>query len=1573
MKKGPRKRAQNTSHNVIVSNVSLADARVLDNGLQTACDKPHFSYVLQLNSKCQTKFSVYAKPVFTLIDTGASNSYVSTEFYKSHLLKHGCKPRYLNKNMIIQTAGKQCINVKNVKVVSFQVASLQGDLDITVEAIVIPHINPPIVIGCSTLTSFNAQIIFDPQVPLPVPPIPLELEHSHCVTGAPKEVKLICRDIVPYAAKVVIESRHKNIKVLNPVVHAYPYRDYFTIQVYTESQNDILLRSGALSFQAVYKKVPTPLLAFATHEENNIYTPCPHATHTALQNSVRHGHFHGCYTMQHNDSERIYDVPHAQDSDVVFAEAGIPAKSIAVPECVIRDHTHREPVFTTTNRFAVLDSDELLTSSDQPDASVQPPVDSCRSRKLLNVRVDPVNYNHVSTQTDQRLYDSLRVASDPVCASGKNESVSAFDINAYLTLFPKLDKVPSQYKQDLENLLVDKKEAFFHPTLQDELKPANIDPIKLIVKPGSPVVNKQNFCHFNNEQKRIAHNQLMAWIKQGVAAYYPPNEPCFISPLVLVPGRGKNKHRLCINLQRLNELIVTVQSQVPNIQQLIHALGAGQNNFFHTVDLAQSYLQCPLHVDSYKWLCVRDPLTNLIVNMRCLPFGLINSGYYLCEAVNTAFADLFLSMNLTCYVDDMALATRPENALQAVKTILDRLIDYGFKANPEKSYFFQESVEYLGFDITPRGYSPTQKRIAILDQIPYPDSLTGLRSFLGMIQYFSAHLHSLSTQLPVLQQLLKKDTPFHFVQVHKDAFDTIMDNLRHVTMLAYADESRDFYIVTDSSTFSAAGCLFQFLPTADSNRLAPMPLAFCARRLTEAEKKFPITHLELINASYCVSKFETFFGTSKIHLYTDCLPLLDLYKKIEKTTGRICRNLTYLLSKGVTIHYVKGKDNCIDFLSRVSNLPPTDAEILSYPSIFQENAPPDSQTDIFFQITSPSPPPDTGPFTYDELKNEQDKDVYISSYVLYLQKGVLQETPRSQAKEIALTASQYVIVDDILYRIIETNIDQKLVIVLPKSLIYKALNFFHSQHHPGIKAMLSQLKSRFHWQTMTHDTTHFVKSCEQCCIFKVNPSQRSFVPGTHSIVPPGVTLFADIAGPFVTAHPSPFRYILVLIDQGSRHVVIQCLKQLDSVSITNEFLNYFFSYGFPHFLVTDSAGYFTSALTKEIFSIFRAHRIPTSPYTPSSQGLVERYIQTIKSKLNPILYDLGTKWPNYIRAIQFAINTTINSTTQVEAAQLFFGRSLRSIFDAQFPLDSIDLPTNQVDYFRETLQTVLLAQRVANQNVLEAIAKRKESKACQPTYHIGDKIWLLCQDPTSKVKYRGPYLITAEYTDNVYNICDACTLQPLRFPQHSRFFKPFVDRIIRPSEENSSDHPPTLQTAELPFDDKGKHLPSQYTVQQNAQAISRLAINKLMPETSTTGSNNITKDINSFFLPKQELPMTPQPTIPTFQSPLTRGLDAVDPGMNIPTLPVDAVEQPRVVYPSADDSTPACSRERIAPPSLPVGTAVTKQPKTAYTHPMNLRPSTVKQRGAYKNVVDNLISYAWPFNSENTETVAFDA
>ena len=196
------------------------------------------------------------------------------------------------------------------------------------------------------------------------------------------------------------------------------------------------------------------------------------------------------------------------------------------------------------------------------------------------MRVDPVTYNHVSTQTDQRLYDSLRVASDPVCASGKNESVSVFDINAYLTLFPKLDKVPSQYKQDLENLLVDKKEAFFHPTLQDELKPANIDPVKLIVKPGSPVVNKQNYCHFNNEQKRIAHNQLMAWIKQGVAAYYPPNEPCFISPLVLVPGRGKNKHRLCINLQRLNELIVTVQSQVPNIQQLIHALGAGQNNFF---------------------------------------------------------------------------------------------------------------------------------------------------------------------------------------------------------------------------------------------------------------------------------------------------------------------------------------------------------------------------------------------------------------------------------------------------------------------------------------------------------------------------------------------------------------------------------------------------------------------------------------------------------------------------------------------------------------------------------------------------------------------------------------------------------------------------------------------------------------------------------------------------------------------------------------------------------------------------------------------------------------------------------
>ena len=41
-----------------------------------------------------------------------------------------------------------------------------------------------------------------------------------------------------------------------------------------------------------------------------------------------------------------------------------------------------------------------------------------------------------------------------------------------------------------------------------------------------------------------------------------------------------------------------------------------------------------------------------------------------------------------------------------LKKLFARLQKYGLIINEDKSHFFQQKVEYLGFEITPQGYRP---------------------------------------------------------------------------------------------------------------------------------------------------------------------------------------------------------------------------------------------------------------------------------------------------------------------------------------------------------------------------------------------------------------------------------------------------------------------------------------------------------------------------------------------------------------------------------------------------------------------------------------------------------------------------------------------------------------------------------------------------------------------------------------------------------------------------------------------------------------------------------------------------
>ena len=88
-------------------------------------------------------------------------------------------------------------------------------------------------------------------------------------------------------------------------------------------------------------------------------------------------------------------------------------------------------------------------------------------------------------------------------------------------------------------------------------------------------------------------------------------------------------------------------------------------------------------------------------------------------------------LDVLVYIDDILIIQRElqltADHLLLVEQVLDRSQSVGFKVNLRKSFFMQESVEYLGYQLTDRGIGPQPKKIKAMDRVLPPKSSKQLR------------------------------------------------------------------------------------------------------------------------------------------------------------------------------------------------------------------------------------------------------------------------------------------------------------------------------------------------------------------------------------------------------------------------------------------------------------------------------------------------------------------------------------------------------------------------------------------------------------------------------------------------------------------------------------------------------------------------------------------------------------------------------------------------------------------------------------------------------------------------------
>ena len=172
------------------------------------------------------------------------------------------------------------------------------------------------------------------------------------------------------------------------------------------------------------------------------------------------------------------------------------------------------------------------------------------------------------------------------------------------------------------------------------------------------------------------------------------NSP-WASTIALVRKKNGKLH-FCINLQKLNSLMVKDVYSIPRIQDTLDCL---QGAIWLTMlDLKSRYWQVKLE-EASKALTAFMVGSLRFFECECMSFRLKNVPATFQYLMETCFGDLQFQWCIIYLMTSLFFAVTLKEYLKRLHAVLSWLQEAGLKLQPAKCEFFKTSVVYLGHEI----------------------------------------------------------------------------------------------------------------------------------------------------------------------------------------------------------------------------------------------------------------------------------------------------------------------------------------------------------------------------------------------------------------------------------------------------------------------------------------------------------------------------------------------------------------------------------------------------------------------------------------------------------------------------------------------------------------------------------------------------------------------------------------------------------------------------------------------------------------------------------------------------------
>ena len=393
----------------------------------------------------------------------------------------------------------------------------------------------------------------------------------------------------------------------------------------------------------------------------------------------------------------------------------------------------------------------------------------------------------------------------------------------------------------------------------------------------------------------------------------------YLNPSFLVK-KPQGGYRLVTAFADVGRYAKPQPSLMPDVDTVLRNIG--QWHYLIKTDLTSAFYQIPLSKESMKYCGVVTPFRGVRVYTRCA-MGMPGSETALEELTCRVFGDLLQEGIVVKLADDLYCGgDTPDELLLNWSRVLAALQRNNLKLKPSKTVICPKSTTILGWIWSQGTLSASPHRLATLSTCPVPETVKGLRSFIGAYKVLGRVLESCSQIIAPLDDSIAGMTSNEKIVWSENSlnhFHTAQKSLKNHKSIVIPNTTDQLWIVTDGSVKQHGVGATLYVGRNDKLHLA----GFFSAKLRKHQVLWLPCEIEALSIASAVKHFSPYIIQSghRACVLTDSKPCVQAIEKLRRgefsASPRVTSFLTIVSRFQMDIKHLAGSANVpSDFASR---------------------------------------------------------------------------------------------------------------------------------------------------------------------------------------------------------------------------------------------------------------------------------------------------------------------------------------------------------------------------------------------------------------------------------------------------------------------------------------------------------------------------------------------------------------------------------------------------------------------------------------------------------------------------------